>query len=238
MSRLTARKPAISHTVPSTHAGNGKVVSATGIVVSAANGTTPVYGYRLASGGTEIDVASGEESQARVALAQKGLPNGDFHRAISSLRGAETHMPSIEFFFDYGSPASYLAYTQMPGLAQRTRASIVYRPMLLGGVFKATGNQSPINIPAKGAWLMGDLPRFARRYGVPYVRNPHFPINRLNLMRGAIAAEMEGRLIPASTSLATPPASAPLARILSRSSAVISGFSCKNARAFSLPWPR
>ena len=110
-------------------------------------------------------------------------------------------MASIEFFFDYGSPASYLAYTQMPGLAQRTGATIVYRPMLLGGVFKATGNQSPINIPAKGAWMMTDLPRFAKRYGVPYVRNPHFPINTLNLMRGAIAAEMEGRLIPYSDAI-------------------------------------
>jgi 2-hydroxychromene-2-carboxylate isomerase len=110
-------------------------------------------------------------------------------------------MASIEFFFDYGSPASYLAYTQMPGLAQRTGATVVYRPMLLGGVFKATGNQSPVNIPAKGAWMMIDLPRFARRYGVPYVRNPHFPINTLNLMRGAIAAEMDGRLISYSDAI-------------------------------------
>jgi 2-hydroxychromene-2-carboxylate isomerase len=110
-------------------------------------------------------------------------------------------MASIEFFFDYGSPASYLAYTQMPGLARRTGAAIVYRPILLGGVFKATGNQSPINIPAKGAWLMNDLPRFAARYDVPYVRNPHFPINTLNLMRGAIAAETEGRLIPYSDAI-------------------------------------
>ena len=110
-------------------------------------------------------------------------------------------MASIEFFFDYGSPASYLAYTQMPGLAERTGATVIYRPMLLGGVFKATGNQSPINIPAKGAWLMGDLARFARRYGVPYVRNRHFPINTLNLMRGAIAAETDGRLIPYSDAM-------------------------------------
>jgi 2-hydroxychromene-2-carboxylate isomerase len=107
-------------------------------------------------------------------------------------------MSTIEFFFDYGSPASYLAYTQMPGIAQRTGAAIAYRPMLLGGVFKATGNQSPVTIPAKGAWMMTDLPRFAKRYGVPYVRNPHFPINTLNLMRGAVAAEMEERLIPYS----------------------------------------
>jgi 2-hydroxychromene-2-carboxylate isomerase len=110
-------------------------------------------------------------------------------------------MASIEFFFDYGSPASYLAYTQMPGLAQRTGATVIYRPMLLGGVFKATGNQSPINIPAKGAWMMSDLARFAKRYRVPYVLNPHFPINTLNLMRGAIAAEQEGRLVPYSDTI-------------------------------------
>ena len=110
-------------------------------------------------------------------------------------------MAIIEFFFDYGSPASYLAYTQMPGLAQRTGASILYSPMLLGGVFKATGNQSPIMIPAKGAWMMSDLPRFAKRSGVAYVRNPHFPNNTLNLMRGAIAAEIDGRLIPYSDAM-------------------------------------
>jgi len=110
-------------------------------------------------------------------------------------------MREIEFFFDYGSPASYLAYTQMPRIAQRTGAEIVYRPFLLGGVFKATGNRSPIEIPPKGAWMMGDLARFAKRYGVPYVRNPHFPLNTLNLMRGAIAAENEGRLIPYSDAI-------------------------------------
>ena len=110
-------------------------------------------------------------------------------------------MRAIEFFFDYGSPASYLAYTQMPAIAERTGATIIYRPMLLGGVFKATGNRSPIEIPPKGAWMMGDLARFAKRYGVPYARNPHFPLNTLNLMRGAIAAENEGRLIPYSDAI-------------------------------------
>ncbi len=110
-------------------------------------------------------------------------------------------MRTIEFLFDYGSPASYLAYTQMPGLAKRTGAEIIYRPFLLGGVFKATGNRSPIEIAAKGAWMMGDLARYAARYGVPYVRNPHFPINTLNLMRGAIAAENEGRLVPYSDAI-------------------------------------
>ena len=110
-------------------------------------------------------------------------------------------MRTIEFFFDYGSPASYLAYTQMPAIAQRTGATIIYRPMLLGGVFKATGNRLPVEIAAKGVWMMADLQRYARRYGVPYVRNPHFPINTLNLMRGAIAAENAGRLVPYSDAI-------------------------------------
>jgi len=94
-----------------------------------------------------------------------------------------------EFFFDFGSPASYLAYTQMDGIAKRTGAEIVWRPMLLGGVFKATGNASPVTVPAKGKWMLADLPRFAQRYGVPYSRNPFFPVNTLVMMRGAAAFE-------------------------------------------------
>jgi len=94
-----------------------------------------------------------------------------------------------EFFFDFGSPASYLAYTQMDGIAQRTGAEIVWRPMLLGGVFKATGNASPAMVPAKGKWMNADLPRFAERYGVAYNRNPFFPVNTLLMMRGAAAYE-------------------------------------------------
>ena len=110
-------------------------------------------------------------------------------------------MSTFEFWFDYGSPASYLAYTQMPAVAQRTGATIVYKPFLLGGVFKATGNRSPIEIPPKGAWLMRDLARYAARYRVPFALPPHFPINSLNLMRGAIAAENEGRLVPYSDAI-------------------------------------
>ena len=98
---------------------------------------------------------------------------------------------SVEFFFDFGSPTSYLAYTQMPGLAARTGATVVYRPMLLGGVFKATGNQSPVSIVAKGKWMFSDIARFAKRYSVSLNMNPHFPVNTLNAMRGAIAAEMQ-----------------------------------------------
>jgi 2-hydroxychromene-2-carboxylate isomerase len=103
---------------------------------------------------------------------------------------------TIEFFFDFGSPATYLAHTQMPALVARTGATVRYRPMLLGGVFKATGNQSPIMIAAKGTWLGADLERFARRYGVPFNFPPGFPVNTLHLMRGAVVAEEEDILQP------------------------------------------
>lgn len=93
----------------------------------------------------------------------------------------------IEFFFDVGSPATYLAWTQLPALAARHDAELVYRPMLLGGVFQATGNHSPATIAAKGAYTRDDFQRFARRYGVTLNHNPYFPINTLQLMRGAEA---------------------------------------------------
>jgi len=96
----------------------------------------------------------------------------------------------VEFYFDVGSPAAYLAWTQMPALCAGAGARLEYRPMLLGGVFQATGNQSPMNIPAKAAYMDVDLPRFARRYGVPFLLNPHFPINTLQLMRGVIGMQM------------------------------------------------
>jgi 2-hydroxychromene-2-carboxylate isomerase len=92
---------------------------------------------------------------------------------------------TVEFLFDFGSPASYLAYKRLPALAARTGATVDYSPMLLGGVFKATGNASPAAVPAKGRWMNADLARFARRHGVEFNRNPHFPINTLHLMRGA-----------------------------------------------------
>jgi 2-hydroxychromene-2-carboxylate isomerase len=98
---------------------------------------------------------------------------------------------TIEFCFDFGSPTSYLAYTQLPRIAAETGATLDYKPMLLGGVFKATGNQSPVMIPAKGRWMGQDIARFARRYGVPFKFNAHFPINTLTLMRGAVGLQMK-----------------------------------------------
>ena len=97
---------------------------------------------------------------------------------------------TVEFFFDVGSPTAYLAYTQLPAIAAACGATVVWRPMLLGGVFKATGNASPVTIPAKGRWMLGDLQIWARRWGVPLVFNPHFPINTLTLMRGAVGLQM------------------------------------------------
>ena len=97
---------------------------------------------------------------------------------------------SVEFYFDFGSPAAYLAATQLPHVCADTGAALVYRPMLLGGVFQATGNQSPAQIPAKGRYMNTDLARAARRYDVPFVHNPHFPVNTLLLMRGATGLQM------------------------------------------------
>jgi 2-hydroxychromene-2-carboxylate isomerase len=97
---------------------------------------------------------------------------------------------TVEFFFDVGSPTTYLAYTQLPALAAGCGASVAWRPMLLGGVFKATGNSSPVTIPAKGRWMLGDLALWARHWGVPLAFNPHFPINTLTLMRGAVGMQM------------------------------------------------
>lgn len=105
---------------------------------------------------------------------------------------------SVDFYFDYGSPTAYLAYTQLPGLAKRTGAIVIYKPMLLGGVFQATGNRSPVEVAAKHAYMNEDMAWFAARYGVRFQRNPYFPINTLNLMRGAIYAQRESFLVPYS----------------------------------------
>lgn len=99
---------------------------------------------------------------------------------------------TVEFYFDFGSPYSYLAYKALPGIAAAHGAQIVWRPILLGGVFKATGNHSPADIPAKNKWMHEDLRLWAARYGVAFERNPHFPINTLTLMRGATGMQMRG----------------------------------------------
>jgi 2-hydroxychromene-2-carboxylate isomerase len=105
---------------------------------------------------------------------------------------------AVEFYFDVGSPAAYLAWTQLPKIVAQAGSEIEYRPFLLGAVFQATGNRSPTEIPAKGQYLQDDLQRFARRYGVPFRHNPFFPINTLTLMRGALGLQMRepDRMVP------------------------------------------
>jgi 2-hydroxychromene-2-carboxylate isomerase len=106
-------------------------------------------------------------------------------------------MDEIEFHFDFGSPNSYLAHRVIPEIEKRTGARFRYVPILLGGVFKATGNRSPAeafrDIPSKRAFMELETRRFLARHGITdFQRNPWFPVNTLALMRGAVAAQHEG----------------------------------------------
>ena len=103
-------------------------------------------------------------------------------------------MASVEFLFDFGSPNAYLSHKAIPALEARTGAAVAYVPILLGGVFKLTGNQSPATafagIKNKPAYEMLETRRFIARHGLDRFRmNPHFPVNTLQLMRGAVAAK-------------------------------------------------
>jgi 2-hydroxychromene-2-carboxylate isomerase len=98
----------------------------------------------------------------------------------------------VDFYYDFGSPTAYLAWTQLPALCARNNATLNYKPVLLGGIFKATGNATPVMIKSKGDWLLNDIIRHAAFYNVPYKMNPHFIINSLSMMRGAIWAHNQG----------------------------------------------
>lgn len=94
----------------------------------------------------------------------------------------------VDFYYDYGSPAAYLAWTQIVELCTANQAILNYKPVLLGGIFKAIGNSTPAAIEPKGQWLFDDLSRYAARYHVPFRKNPFFIINSMNMMRGAMWA--------------------------------------------------
>lgn len=103
----------------------------------------------------------------------------------------------VEFHFDFGSPNAYLAHLAIPGVEQRAGIRFEYVPVLLGGVFKATNNVSPAvslkGIRNKPEYQRIETERFLERYGVSaYVPNPHFPVNTLTIMRGAVVARREG----------------------------------------------
>lgn len=97
---------------------------------------------------------------------------------------------TFDYYFDFGSLASYLAHTQIDKIKTETGATPNYLPMLLGGVFKATGNVSPASVPAKGKYIFVDFKRFADSYGVPLETNPYFPIITTTLMRMLTGLQM------------------------------------------------
>jgi 2-hydroxychromene-2-carboxylate isomerase len=102
-----------------------------------------------------------------------------------------------EFLFDFGSPNAYLSHEAIPAIEKRTGTKFDYVPVLLGGIFKSTNNKSPAETLAgvknKPEFMKLETERFIKRFQVqPYVPNPFFPVNTLNLMRAAIAAQFEG----------------------------------------------
>ena len=107
----------------------------------------------------------------------------------------------VEFHFDFGSPNAYLSHRVVPAIERRTGAVFRYVPVLLGGVFKATNNRSPgeafAGIRNKLDYERLETERFLRRHGITdYIRNPFFPVNTLRIMRGAVAADLDGALAP------------------------------------------
>jgi len=106
---------------------------------------------------------------------------------------------SLELIFDFGSPNAYLCMKALPELLDRTGADLVVTPCLLGGIFKATGNRAPMiqyaDAPAKLAYENLEMRRFIEKHRLTKFRfNPHFPVNTLTIMRGAIVADDEGIL--------------------------------------------
>lgn len=99
-------------------------------------------------------------------------------------------MKQIVFYFDLGSPYSFVGFHRIQQIAQQYQAEIVWKPMLLGGVFKATGNNSPMAVPAKARYSMIDLGRWSKLWNIPVQMNPYFPINTLNLMRIITAVQI------------------------------------------------
>jgi 2-hydroxychromene-2-carboxylate isomerase len=106
-------------------------------------------------------------------------------------------MTTVQFLFDFGSPNAYLCHRVIPAIEARTGLRFDYQPILLGGLFKLSNNRSPAEafagIPNKQAYDQLEIDRFVARHGLTRYRfNPHFPVNTLLLMRGAVAAQALG----------------------------------------------
>jgi 2-hydroxychromene-2-carboxylate isomerase len=107
----------------------------------------------------------------------------------------------VEFLFDFGSPNAYLAEQVIPEIVQRTGVKFEYVPVLLGGIYKLTNNRSPVEylagVKSKLEFMQLEIERFIRRHHITSFRkNPFFPVNTLQLMRGAVAAQFEGIFEP------------------------------------------
>jgi len=116
---------------------------------------------------------------------------------IEEHRRETTVNQNPQFMFDFGSPNAFLSYEAIPVIEKLTGAKFEYVPILLGGIFKATNNKSPAEtlagIKNKREFHALETERFVKRFGVkPYTWNPFFPVNTLNLMRAAVAAQLEG----------------------------------------------
>jgi len=111
-------------------------------------------------------------------------------------------MPNmIEFLFDVGSPTAYLAWHRLKGITARTGATLKPVPILLGGVFKATGGSPPGMIAAKGRWMNEDMARWAARDGITLAMNPFFPVNTLMMMRILAGLDGDARFDPVADTL-------------------------------------
>jgi 2-hydroxychromene-2-carboxylate isomerase len=101
---------------------------------------------------------------------------------------------TIDFYFDVGSPYSYLCATQIDAVAAKHGVDVRYRPFLLGAVFKASGNEMPARVPAKAKWMLADLARWAELYKVPFQFPASFPPNTVRAMRACCAADAKGKV--------------------------------------------
>lgn len=106
-------------------------------------------------------------------------------------------MTEIEFIYDFGGPNSWFVHRAIPAIEAQGKVRFRYIPVLLGGIFKATGNKPPLmtygHVEAKVAYDRMEMQRFMARHGISGFKfNPHFPVNTLLAMRGAVAADQLG----------------------------------------------
>jgi 2-hydroxychromene-2-carboxylate isomerase len=112
----------------------------------------------------------------------------------------KTSSPTVEFFFDFGSPTTYFAFHILPKIAERTQAQIIWRPVLLGGVFKLSNNTTPAMHPLKSRWMMQDLARWADFWQVPFRAGP-IPMSTLQLVRVATCLIEKPAFLPYCTAV-------------------------------------